>query len=241
MMQPNFVKARLMWTDPPYGTGKIQSGSDGSWTDASRKDATNLVVTIVNQSTARMSDDAVYVICLDDRIIHQVVTRLCESGFQHHGDVIWESHLGRPRTTWWPRRHSVMATFTFGDTPGNFDPTAIPRTKRLAPKANYTGDKPSGSVWEYTMSNTDPERVGYPNQKPLAIIRPFILAHTVPGDTVVDPFMGSGSTGVAAQELGREFWGVDTNPEAIRIALMRLPGSEQHGSIVATAKATSWL
>ena len=106
-----------------------------------------------------------------------------------------------------------------------FNATAVPREIRKAPKPGYENDKPAGSVWDKTMSNSDRERVGYPNQKPLDIITPFVLAHTKPGDFVADPFCGSGSTGHAALMHGRNFIGQDLNSEAINLSderLMRL-------------------
>lgn len=72
------------------------------------------------------------------------------------------------------------------------------------------------------MSNTDPERAGYPNQKPVEIIEPFVLAHTDPGGFVLDPFAGSGSTGAAAVKHNRNFILIDSNPQAAQIMSERL-------------------
>jgi hypothetical protein len=140
--------ATLLWTDPPYGTDSVQIGSVSSYRDPRREEATKLTVSTMHEwaRNGSMAPDAVYVVCLDDRTIHQVVCGLGELGFNHHGDIIWESHLGRPRTTWWPRRHATMATFTFRSAPTRFDPAALPRTERLAPKTGYRGDKALGSV-----------------------------------------------------------------------------------------------
>ena len=65
-------------------------------------------------------------------------------------------------------------------------------------------------------------RGGYPAEKPAEIAEVLIRQSSQPGDVVADPFMGSGSVGVAALRLGRRFLGNDLNPEAVQIAAPRL-------------------
>jgi len=65
-------------------------------------------------------------------------------------------------------------------------------------------------------------RGGYPAEKPPEVAEVLIRQSTEPGDLVIDPFMGSGSVGVAALRLGRRFHGNDLNPEAVTIARQRL-------------------
>lgn len=63
---------------------------------------------------------------------------------------------------------------------------------------------------------------GYPAEKPPAVSQVLISQSSQPGDIVADPFMGSGSVGVAAATLGRRFLGTDINPEAVRVSVERL-------------------
>jgi len=65
-------------------------------------------------------------------------------------------------------------------------------------------------------------RGGYPAEKPAEIADVLIRQSSEPGEVIVDPFMGSGSVGIAAVKLGRRFLGNDLNPEAVRIAAHRL-------------------
>ena len=65
-------------------------------------------------------------------------------------------------------------------------------------------------------------RGGYPAEKPVEIAEVLIRQSSEPGDVVADPFMGSGSAGIAAARLGRRFLGNDVNPEAVQIASRRL-------------------
>lgn len=63
---------------------------------------------------------------------------------------------------------------------------------------------------------------GYPAEKPPAVSEVLIKQSSVPGGLVADPFMGSGSVGVAALTSGRRFAGSDLNPEAVRLTAERL-------------------
>jgi site-specific DNA-methyltransferase (adenine-specific) len=63
---------------------------------------------------------------------------------------------------------------------------------------------------------------GYPAEKPVGVSEILIGQSSQPGDTVADPFMGSGSVGVAALKAGRRFFGNDLNPDAVRLAATRL-------------------
>jgi site-specific DNA-methyltransferase (adenine-specific) len=65
-------------------------------------------------------------------------------------------------------------------------------------------------------------RGGYPAEKPAEVADVLIRQSSAPGNLVIDPFMGSGSVGIAAARLGRRFLGNDLNPAAVRIAAHRL-------------------
>jgi site-specific DNA-methyltransferase (adenine-specific) len=65
-------------------------------------------------------------------------------------------------------------------------------------------------------------RGGYPAEKPVEVAEVLIGQSSAPGEVVADPFMGSGSVGVAAARLGRRFLGNDLNPDAVQIAAQRL-------------------
>jgi site-specific DNA-methyltransferase (adenine-specific) len=68
-------------------------------------------------------------------------------------------------------------------------------------------------------------RGGYPAEKPAALSQILIGQSTAPGDLIVDPFMGSGSSGVAALSLGRRYAGNDVSDESLKLARERLLGA----------------
>lgn len=96
-----------------------------------------------------------------------------------------------------------------------------PRYKIYADE--YKGQK-VGSLWDDIMplSSNDRERLGYPTQKPLALLERIIEASSNPGDIVFDPFCGCGTTIEAAEKLGRRWMGVDITHLAIQLIRKRL-------------------
>lgn len=70
-----------------------------------------------------------------------------------------------------------------------------------------------------------PRPVGYPTEKPVSIAQVLISKSTMPGELVVDPFCGSGSTGEAAKFLSRQFIGCDISPLAVQMANDRISSS----------------
>jgi site-specific DNA-methyltransferase (adenine-specific) len=89
------------------------------------------------------------------------------------------------------------------------------------------GDKKKGvplsDVWEIPYLNPKAkERVGYPTQKPLLLLERILKLTTQPGDVVLDPFCGSGTTCVAAKMLGRNYIGIDKSSEAVELSQTRI-------------------
>ncbi len=68
------------------------------------------------------------------------------------------------------------------------------------------------------------ERMGYPTQKPLALLERIIAASSNPGDVVLDPFCGCATACVAAEKLGRKWVGIDLSPKAVELVNERLRG-----------------
>lgn len=82
---------------------------------------------------------------------------------------------------------------------------------------------PLSDVWEIPFLNPKAkERVGYPTQKPVLLLKRIIQLVTDEGDVVLDPFCGSGTTLVAAQTLGRQSIGIDISEDAIHLTHCRL-------------------
>lgn len=82
---------------------------------------------------------------------------------------------------------------------------------------------PLSDTWEIPYLNPKAkERVGYPTQKPVLLLKEIIKIVTDEGDLVVDPFCGSGTTCVAAKSMNRNFIGIDASKDAVELAIKRL-------------------
>jgi DNA modification methylase len=103
-------------------------------------------------------------------------------------------------------------------------------------KHSFSGGRNKRSVWEIP---TQPYSEAHFATFPEALVVPCVLAGSREGDTVLDPFAGSGTTGKVAVELGREFIGVELNPEYADLAAKRItnpkkwsmPGAVSHKPI----------
>ena len=76
-----------------------------------------------------------------------------------------------------------------------------------------------------SLKGISKEKVGHPSQKPLELIRKLILCASDEGDTILDPFLGSGTTAVAARELDRSWIGIERDPAYIAMIQQRLGAS----------------
>ena len=92
----------------------------------------------------------------------------------------------------------------------------------VGPEKAAIGKLPTDVWWMTIVPTNSKERTGYPTQKPVALIERIIRASSNAGEVVADFFGGSGTTAVAAQQLGRTYLYVDSNEEAVAIARERL-------------------
>lgn len=92
---------------------------------------------------------------------------------------------------------------------------------------------PISDVWDIPFLNPKAkERTGYPTQKPIELLERIIEISTDKGDTVLDPFCGSGTTLVSAKLQERKFIGIDISPEAVSITKKRLESPSKTSSIL---------
>ena len=88
----------------------------------------------------------------------------------------------------------------------------------------------------YTHLVNNAERTGlHPTEKPRKLMAAIIKDFTNPGQLIADPFMGSGTTGVAAVQLGRNFIGIEKDPKYFELACDRLDNAQRQGSLFEVA------
>jgi len=81
-----------------------------------------------------------------------------------------------------------------------------------------------------SIGETNPERVGHPTQKPLRLLK-WCLGFLPDAQTILDPFMGSGTTGVAAVQMGRKFIGIEREPKYYDIACKRIEDAQRQSDL----------
>lgn len=90
----------------------------------------------------------------------------------------------------------------------------------------------------YTFNVNNDERTGkHPTEKPRRLMSALVADFTNPGQTILDPFMGSGTTGVAAVMAGRKFIGIEKNPAYFELACERLDKAQRQGQLFSEVAA----
>jgi DNA modification methylase len=144
-------------------------------------------------------------------------------------EVIWSYDYGGRSKEFWPRKHDDIFFYTKSNKwTFNFD--TLPRIPYKGKMHGYRGDvaskaegKTPTDVWEMPIINTmSKERLGYPTQKPMALLERIVQASSNKGDVVLDAFCGCGTALAAAHKLGRRWIGIDISPTACRVVAQRL-------------------
>ncbi|MFQ5555800.1 MAG: DNA-methyltransferase, partial [Acidimicrobiia bacterium] len=157
---------------------------------------------------------------------HHVARILTDIGFLLRGEIIWQ------------KARSAGGSCAWGSWQSAKNPTLrdIHEYVVVASKASYrrvrAGSDTIGkddflagtvSVWEIAPESA--RRIGHPAPFPIELPRRLIELYSFEGDLVLDPFMGAGSTAVAARTTGRHYVGYDTDPEYVDLAERRLAGT----------------
>lgn len=140
--------------------------------------------------------------------------------------VIWHERFAQYcETKFVPsHRHFFCHRKMLGNATWNPDSVREPSERMKIKDKRAKGPRVPGDVWSVSrLQGNCKERVkGFPTQLRLWPIERAILSTTNPGDTVLDPFMGSGTTGVAAITHGRTFIGIEINPDYAASAIERI-------------------
>jgi site-specific DNA-methyltransferase (adenine-specific) len=146
-------------------------------------------------------------------------------------EIIWAYDYGARTRKKWPTKHDNI--LWYGKDPKNyiFNFQEIERIPYMAPglvspEKAARGKTPTDTWWHTIVGTNSHEKTGYPTQKPEGVLRRIILASSNEGDTALDFFAGSGTTGAVCHKLRRNFILVDNNPEALKVMTKRFQGIE---------------
>ncbi len=202
---PVLPKVDAVVTDPPYGV----SGGSGTLGKASLK---------TKYEAQDWCDDSAYIA---DVCVPSVVAAL---SLAKRGVIT----PGAPNAWLYPAPTDLGAFY---------QPAATGMSKwgrcTVQPVLFYGKDPRSGLTIQpihYVLTERA-EECGHPCPKPIGPMRWLVFRVSLDGETILDPFMGSGTTGVAAVQMGREFIGIEREPKYFDIACKRIEDAQRQGDL----------
>ncbi|HEY1084256.1 MAG TPA: site-specific DNA-methyltransferase [Prosthecobacter sp.] len=228
--------------DPPYFNVLEDEAWDTQWT--SPEDYLAWCEAWVAQCLRVLKDDGLCFIFgqlgkREHAFIH-LMSRLCQ---QHafHDLIIWDRAVGynERRDSFTPQYEMILVLRKGDSDKVKFNKDAVripydadkisaylrdPRYKNLeARKAHLDKGKFATNILRVpSLKGLTKEKCGHPSQKPLALIGKLIACASDEGDLVLDPFLGSGTTAVSAETLGRQWIGIEHHATYARLARKRL-------------------
>jgi site-specific DNA-methyltransferase (adenine-specific) len=145
-------------------------------------------------------------------------------------EIIWAYDYGGRSNRRWPAKHDTILVYVKDPAAYYFDSAEVDREPYMAPglvtpEKAERGKLPTDVWWHTIVPTNGRERTGYATQKPEGILRRIVHASSAAGDSVLDLFAGSGTTGAVAAALGRRYLLVDSSAEAVEVMRARLPAA----------------
>lgn len=142
-------------------------------------------------------------------------------------EIIWIYDFGARSLRKWSAKHDTIFWYAKDPRDYTFNFASMDRIPYMAPglvtpEKAKRGKTPTDAWWQTIVPTNGGEKTFYPTQKPLAILKRILKIHSNEKDLVLDFFAGSGTTGEAAKQLGRNFILIDNNSKAIRVMEQRL-------------------
>ena len=217
----------LIIADPPYflsnggftcKSGRVAPVEKGSWDKSSGVELDHeFNMTWLDACRRALKADGTLFVSGTSHVIFSVGFAMQQLGLKILNDITWEKPNPPPNLSCRRFTHSTETILWAA------------KSSKSRHKFNYkemrrqAGGKQMKSVWRIKPPQAWEKKFGkHPTQKPVALINRLIEAATDPGDLILDPFMGSGTTGVAAIQLKRRFLGIELDPGYIRLAEARI-------------------
>jgi site-specific DNA-methyltransferase (adenine-specific) len=240
--------ASLVFADPPYNIGVKYDEHNDSMTSS---DYLSWCSEWIRASVKILSPTGSMWVLINDEHAAQMATIMRASGLHPRSWVIWYETFGVNCTAKFNRTKRHLLYMVRNPNRFTFNRTAVStksarQLKYRDKRANPTG-KILDDVWTIPrVAGTHKDRVKeFPTQLPLELMRRVVGCGSNPGELVVDPFSGSGTTGVMCQEAGRRYMGIELSARYAELSRKRLdvaarditqmqltPGKISHGSAV---------
>ena len=226
-------KIDLIYADLPFNTGRRNLPYNDSW--KSVNDYLDFLRPRLFWMRELLSDKGSIYVHLDWHVGHYVKILLDKIFGDKNfvNEIVWYYKSGGAGEKSFAKKHDTIFFYSKTD---KYDLKIKKEKSYMFP---WSGKNPSQQyysdemgtytlvnmkdVWEVPMlATSSKERIGYPTQKPKALLERIIKASSNPGDIVADFFAGSGTTGAVAEKLGRRWIMCDSNPTAIEIIRKRM-------------------
>ena len=244
--------ADLLIADPPYNLDKDFHGSRFSRMDDAAYEA--YTGQWLEAALPCLKPDGSVYVCCDWRS-SAVIGRMLESRLHVRNRITWQREKGRGAKKNWKNSMEDIWFATVSED-YSFDADAVRQRRRVL--APYR-DKGQPKDWQETKDGrfrdtapsnfwddisipywSMPENTAHPTQKPEKLMAKLVLASCPKGGTVLDPFLGSGSSAVTAKKLGRHFVGIEQNPRYCVWCEKRLELAERNPGIQGYADGVFW-
>ncbi len=242
----------LLFVDPPYNLTKA-FGKE-TFRERTSDDYEQWLDSWLSLCKRLLKPTASIYICGDWRS-SAAIQRIGSKYFKLQNRITWEREKGRGAKANWKNTAEDIWYFTMSDEfTFNLDAVKV-RRKVMAPyrengkpkdwntekEGNFRDTHPSNIWTDITVPFWSmPENTDHPTQKPEKLLAKIILASTNPGDLLLDPFAGSGTTAVAAKKLGRDFVAIEADEDYCLIAAKRLEMADGDRSIQGYAEGVFW-
>jgi site-specific DNA-methyltransferase (adenine-specific) len=217
----------MIFADPPYflsnggitcHAGRMVSVNKGKW-DVSQGIEKNHEFNLAWLSECQqvLTKNGVIWVSGTSHVIFSVGFAMQQLGFKILNDIIWFKPNASPNLSCRYFTHSTETVIWAAKNQKSRHTFNYELMKQLG------NGKQMRNLWEITPPQPKEKAHGkHPTQKPLKLLERILLASTNEEDVVLDPFNGSGSTGVAALRLGRKYLGIETSEEYLDLTVLRL-------------------
>ena len=205
-------RATLMWTDPPYGVAYVGKTGDSLKIDndsLSQSDLASFLASAFTAASTVLADDASFYVAHPQG-------PLAVAFYESFAMVGWNLLQG---LVW------VKNTFAMGRSDYHYmhEPIAYGyvsgKSRRMSGKDGWYGGDNATSVFTYDKPQRNAE---HPTMKPVELVAEMVKNSCAPGGLVYDPFLGSGTTMLAAEKLGRTCFGCELSPSYAAVILERM-------------------
>ena len=242
----------LLIVDPPYNLDKDFNGKVfKKRSDEAYEEFTEAWVKAVIPLLKKNA--SIYVCC--DWVTSPVIGLTLKKYFNIQNRITWQREKGRGALSNWKNgmediwfatmskqytfnvedvkiRRRVVAPYKVDGKPKDWEETKDGNFRNTYP-SNFWDDI---SIPYWSM----PENTAHPTQKPEKLLAKIILASSNPGDVILDPFLGSGSTSVTAKKLGRNYMGIELDEQYCVWAEKRLEMAEEDSTIQGYTDGVFW-